>query len=269
MILERTDYRSILNEIFEARCSKNPKYSLRAFARDLEISSSRLSQVLRGNYGISKRAALAITEKLDFSEIEKNYFCDMVEAAHGRDKKKKEISQKRIQELQVANQNFATLHLDYFATISDVIHFTILELTYVDGFQSNIEWISKQLGVQKFRVEQAIQRLVRLELLDTSGKVWKDTQASLATTTDTPSQALKDFYIQLWAKAQRALVERSVQERDMSSITFAFDSNQLPKAKEHIKNFRRQMDSFSKESDKKDSVYCLSIQFFNLLEKQV
>ena len=44
----------------ESRCQRNPKYSLRAFARDLAISAPRLSRVLSGTEGISRSAATSL-----------------------------------------------------------------------------------------------------------------------------------------------------------------------------------------------------------------
>lgn len=51
------DYRNLLKEKLSKRLSLNPKYSLRAFARDLSISSGQLSLVLNGKKGISPERA--------------------------------------------------------------------------------------------------------------------------------------------------------------------------------------------------------------------
>ncbi len=47
-----------------ARKARNPRYSLRAFARDLRLSHATLSQMLRGRRPISSRAALLLGQRL-------------------------------------------------------------------------------------------------------------------------------------------------------------------------------------------------------------
>ena len=78
------DYRDYLKYVLRLRCSRNRHYSQRAFARDIQIVPHRLSQVLRGKQGISRKAALKMSESLNMSESETQYFCDLVDSLHCR-----------------------------------------------------------------------------------------------------------------------------------------------------------------------------------------
>ena len=49
---------------FSKRKLRNETYSLRAFARDLGVSASRLSEILSGKLGISEKTAETIASKL-------------------------------------------------------------------------------------------------------------------------------------------------------------------------------------------------------------
>ena len=75
-------YRSILKDELLRRIRQNPRYSLRAFARDLRLSPSRLSEVLSGKQGLSRQAAKAITERLGWRGSEAERFIDLVESQH-------------------------------------------------------------------------------------------------------------------------------------------------------------------------------------------
>ncbi|MGZ3710379.1 MAG: hypothetical protein ACXVBE_01430 [Bdellovibrionota bacterium] len=46
------DYREKIRQAMESRAARNPRYSMRSFAKDLGISPSRLSEVLKGRYGL-------------------------------------------------------------------------------------------------------------------------------------------------------------------------------------------------------------------------
>ena len=61
-------YQKYLKDEFERRKQRNSSYSLRAYARDLELPSSKLSQYLTGDCGISGKKAGEIARKLVLSE---------------------------------------------------------------------------------------------------------------------------------------------------------------------------------------------------------
>lgn len=63
----------LLNEVFQKRIARNPKYSLRAFARDLNLEPSLLSKILRNHYPINESMLRRVATSLDYSyaEIEK------------------------------------------------------------------------------------------------------------------------------------------------------------------------------------------------------
>lgn len=83
-------YRSMLREEHKKRATKNTKYSLRAFARDLEMHPGRLVSVLKGHYGISPHAARGIAEKLNFTPEQTTLFYNLVKAQHGRSRKERD-----------------------------------------------------------------------------------------------------------------------------------------------------------------------------------
>src|SRR2546430_13739191 len=69
-LLADTDYRRVLRKELESRCRTSPRYSLRAFARDLKISPSRLSEILSGKQGLSRAAARGIRSAEHTSELQ-------------------------------------------------------------------------------------------------------------------------------------------------------------------------------------------------------
>src|SRR3954469_18927897 len=70
------DLREFLQREFQRRTGRNRRYSLRAFARDLDCDHSTLSQWLRGTRPISFDAEQHIFDRLDL---------DLTERARARD----------------------------------------------------------------------------------------------------------------------------------------------------------------------------------------
>lgn len=59
------DVNSLIRNEFEAKKSKNKNYSLRALARDLDVSVSTLSESLNGKHKLSYKSLERILAKLD------------------------------------------------------------------------------------------------------------------------------------------------------------------------------------------------------------
>jgi uncharacterized protein (TIGR02147 family) len=265
MVTREKNYRSLLREELEVRCERNPRYSLRAFARDLGITSSRLSEVLTGRYGLSRQAAQAIAEKLGWNESESVIFCDLVDSEHARTKKAKAEAKSRLE----SGSEYQQLTLDSFQVISDWYHYAILELTLVHDFKSDPKWIARRLGISDHIVNAAIDRLKRLDLLiEKNGRLCA-TSGFTASPSGIPSDALKKFHRQLLEKAVSSIHLQTVDERDISHVVLAVDRSQVKEAQEEIKKFRRGFDARFGKASKKDEVYCLGVTFFRLQEKTI
>ena len=130
-------YHDILFQELDRRKSLNNSYSLRAFARDLDISASGLSQILSRKQGVSIKVADKIVGKLTCSENEKKWFCESVGALHARSSKVKIKCKSKIDEYENSKTEFSVIQLEYFKVISDWHHFAILELTHIKGFKSD------------------------------------------------------------------------------------------------------------------------------------
>ena len=262
------DYRSLLSREYERRSLHNPRYSLRAYARDLSIAPSRLSEIFNKKSGLSRKRAEKLAFVLDFNAYEKEVFCTLVETEHARSKAKKNLAREKLEKFQ-SDTKFENLNLDVFRAIADWYHLAIIELTYLKDFKSDIVWIAKKLGITQTQTKIALDRLTRLGLLtrNREGHVRSKNEFN-ATPDGVPSEAIKKSHHQLLAKAISALYTQSVGERDFSAMMLSLDKRKLNEAKTWIKEFRRKFCKKISQDYKRDGLYCLSIQFFNILNKE-
>ena len=265
--MQYTNYRDFLQAELDKRKEINTYYSLRSFARDLGISAPRLSQVLSAKKGISAKAADDIADKLRLNKEDMDWFTSSVKAEHSRSQKEKKAFQERFQELQENATTFTNLQLEYFKVISDWYHYAILEMTHIEGFKSDLDWISETLNIDREKVREAINRLKSLELLEEVNGKLVDRFVALMTPNDTPSDSLKKINSQLLKKANEAIYLQGVSEREISSNILSISKEDLPEFKKRIRKFRRNIDK-DLSMNKKDTVYSLNIQFFNLTTYQ-
>lgn len=263
MLNPNLDYRTILKDEFEERCKHNRSYSLRAFARDLEVGSGRMTEILKGKQGVSRRSAIHIAAKLGYNDSERELFCDIVDSSCSRSVVRRKLAAIRLEKYR--DRKDQTLTLDAFHVIADWYHFAILELCQLKGFKSDINWIAKRLGIAPKLIELAIDRLLRLDLLEMKENGEYVTREEFtASPSGMPSEAIKNFHTQVMEKALLALRTQSLSERDFSTMVFAFDKKQMPKAKEVLKEFRRNFSKHVGPSDDKNCVYALSMQLFQI-----
>ncbi len=261
------DYRAKLKAELAARCKANPGYSLRAFARDLTFSPQRLSDILNGHQGLSLESAKRIAARLNLSSREAQKFCDQVESLHARSQVKRDLAARRLALSSVDVLESRALSLDSFQVISDWYHYALMELTRTAGFKNDIDWISVRLGLPQSTVSAGMERLKRLEILEEVKGLLRPTKGFVFSPSDIPSDAIKSFHRQVMEKALNAMSACSIDERDFSAVTMAINSSRMAEAKAEIKKFRRKFSNRLESGGDKDSVYCLSVQFFELTSK--
>jgi len=89
------DYKILITTDFSLRVSYNPSYSLRAYAKDLEVSVGYLSKIFNGKSEIALDTAIKIFPKMGFSEDELSYIYPLVEWNTTKDlNKKNELGKK-------------------------------------------------------------------------------------------------------------------------------------------------------------------------------
>lgn len=258
-------YRFFISRELQARKRRRSGYSLRAFARDLNMPAPKLSQVLSGTCGISRERGALIAESLGLPQDERELFLCQIEAEHSRSPKARLQAQKKLITLD-EKDDFGPLALDRFKIISDWYHSALLELPQLKRFRSDPKWISNRLGVDKSKIESAIERLLDFGMFIRN----KDTQElertknHLATPSGISAKEIREHHSQILSKADQALETFPISQRDFSAITMAIDSSRLEEAREKLKEFRREFCKDIQKSKNKDRVYCLSIQFFPL-----
>lgn len=258
-------YQDFLLDEFRARRSRNPDYSLRAFARDLGMPASKLSQNLRGLCGISVAKAETIADKLQMRDDDRRLFLALVESQHARSRVARQQAANSLE--RIRRDKMEELTVEQFAVMRDWYHLAILEMTEMEGFKGDLNWMASRLDLPVDIVREAVARLEELGLLDTKIEPWRQTKKELELPSGLPSRAVREHHRQILTKAIVALDESGVEEREYSTQTFAIPQSALPELKSLIREFQRKVGRLSYGS-KPNDVYALAIQLFPLLEKE-
>lgn len=252
-------YRIFLNDALKLRQLKNPNYSLRAYARDLGISTAHLSEVLNGKSHLSPDRASKLVLKLGLSEVDQETFIDLVEVEAPGDSPAKRRAKQRLSskfmELKVLSEGA-------FTPISEWYFLPLLELIPISPQPHSMEHFASRLGLSTAKVEAALEVLVQNGFISQCDGNFVVNDPALTTTNEIPSTTIRNYYRTTLQRAENAIEEQTLEQRDFSVANIALSKKKLGMVKERIRQFRRQLALDLAEDAGKDAVYTLSICFF-------
>lgn len=265
MIFEHKSCRNYLKEVLAERILSNPNYSLRAFSRDLSLSPGFLSSVLSGSRRLSSEMGNKVADNLKLNSKEKEYFI----ATIALESEKHPLKRERILDEMASLRGKEKLHdlsIDAFKAISDSLHFSILALLDLEGFDPTIDNISKKLGVSGVVIESALERLLRLELIYKNKRgLLKKNHDMVMFKTEQTNEALRNFYKQTLNRAIQSIDKHDLDQRYMSSRTIAVDPESLDEAKQIARKAMDDISNLFEQGKNKSEVFHVGLQIFNFL----
>lgn len=241
-----------LQRTYAERCRRNPQYSLRAFAKSLEIDSSTLSALIRRKRPLTGKTAKRLIASIGISDP--SHAQALLLGALG--------------ETEDGAPVYQQLDMQAAEVISSWEHFAIRSLLQLDGYRPGTKQIARRLNIPHGVALEALTRMEKLGLVVADGDAWRDTGKNLATPSNIPSPALREALRQCMVKAIDSLEKDPLDVRDMSGMTMAINSKKLAEARKLIMDFRRKLCAFLEEGQK-DAVYRLNIQLFPLSQEEI
>lgn len=245
----------LLQKKFRESQLKNARFSQRAFAQKLGVSSGALSEMMQGKRSISAGQKKRIAEALQLSPQEQlDFFDDDLP-----------------DNLKPVRHEYFRLSVDQFHLISDWWHFAILNLLRTRGFQAEQSWLATRLGLPTKVVTDAWDRLIRLGHLKREGAKVTRQHPRIETTDDFFDLSIRKAHVEDLKLIEKSLLEGKLDERDHTSITIAVPKKNMKRAKELIRIFQ---DQFAEEVEAGprelgDEVYRLSMSFFPLTKPRL
>ncbi|HPI39850.1 MAG TPA: DUF4423 domain-containing protein [Pseudobdellovibrionaceae bacterium] len=260
------DPRDYIQVAFKYKQLKNPSFSVRAWARQMGLKHHALlaavmakKRILKANLSCELKPYLQFTD-----DSESRYFDLLVSYANSTRVEEKKFYLNLMQELLPKNQVY--LDLDILPMISEWEHSAVLELYNTIDFEPNPHWIAKRLNISTLQSEKILERLIRLGLLqkDSEGKFSRQ-DIHFKSVSDVPNNYIRHFHKQMLQKAQQALDNQAVAEREFRGLTLAIDSQKISEAQKLIRDFVTKFNlQMGAASPLKDQVFQLNIQFFSL-----
>lgn len=266
-IVNYSDYRSFLKDLYLFRKTQNGRYSYRQFSLDLGLQHSNyLHLVVQGKRNLSLDAVRKIESSLKWTANQKKFFSNLVLFNQSQDAEERETHRQTLMKL--LGKKRVVLHQDQFLYFSTWYIPVLREIIALKGFVSNLSWISKKLKphVDESLVRDGLSILERLGMIQKVKGKWTQTQEHFTTGTEVTSDMLFHYHKEMLKLSVQSL-KLKAKERDVSAMTMTLSQEQFQWLKNKIDEFR---DEIQQElQDKKDNpvmVGQLNIQFFPVTE---
>lgn len=253
---KRYDFKDYLQEQLNSRVQKNPNYSMRAFAKHLQLDSSHLSKILRSERPLSPTLIESLGVKLGLTT-------DMIEDY------KRGTPQPYQRKLHlIPKEKISQLAIQQFQMLSEWQHTAILELIAHTEFQPKTEWIAQQLNIPLATAESSIRRLVECGALFISeaGRWIKTSPETVTESMDTEIQHLaqKRLLKDLLQKTIHVLEGSESSPRQLLISMVMTNSFKIQEAQTKIRNFQKEILTFLSTTDQRDSLYQVQLAFHPL-----
>lgn len=242
----------IIRKDFAERKEKNPRFSLRSYAQRLGLSSGSLSDLLNAkrNWQISKTRAAEIAEKLSMSEKDRNKLLLKMDLPP------------KFQKSEITKDNYDML--------TDWTYYPVLFSFDLPKEHHRPEAIAKKMGIPESKVQAVIDDLIRRKFLVRNQLNEVCRPETFLTTTDgeadvakaPPGALIRKHHEISLDLAKRALLEQPSEVRDITSLTFAGNKQQLSALREEIRKLYEKASTLATLDQDPDTVYRLSVQLF-------
>lgn len=237
---------NFLQSIFNERRARNPKYSLRAYARSLKIHSATLSALLSGKRPLSTKQAVIFLDRLGISD----------------ENQRLQLLGTLLNTPAPAEDPYVPLDLERFAVIRDWEHTAVLGLLSLDPRADEMR-MARRLRLPVSRLQEALSRLERIGQIEKTAEGWKLASPRHSVMPQVPSADVRESHRQFSGKAIESLNDDPMEIRDFSGMTLTVNPDKMPQIRDAIASFRRRLCRIA-DDEKSREVYRLNIQFFPL-----
>lgn len=238
------DFRLFLKERFEEVKKQRPGWSYAGWAKRVGVRSpATLFMLVHGQRNPGPKLIELLIKDLKLNEKEAEFFRDLVRLKKVRNDPALTVLLMEKLSVRSAAGSFHTLDLEQFESISNWHFYAIRQLTRLRDFKNDPKWIARKLRfpVPVPKIRAAIRTMLDLGHLEKTSSGLRAGRAQLATSNDIASEGLKRFHEQTLENAKTSLRSMEPSKREISGVTFAMNRDDLPKAKELIRRFQRDL----------------------------
>ncbi|HWU44978.1 MAG TPA: TIGR02147 family protein [Bdellovibrio sp.] len=221
---------SILNKAWQRLQKKNASYSLRALARDLDLSPSYVSRIMKGQKRLPAEQVPSFAKALRMDETA------VVSL-------KKSLMQNFIQDVPLASSSPSSSALfdeaseKDFSLLDPWYKIALLDLATCGDLPNDPSLVGRRLGISLSEARQAIVELKEQGYLEVENSFLRKTNRLLRFPTTKSHPSIREYHRTMLKKAAEAMLatdQESFEMRSINSISVAANPAQIAKARARL-----------------------------------
>ncbi|MBR4559534.1 MAG: TIGR02147 family protein [Fibrobacter sp.] len=267
-VLDYLEYREFLKDWFVETKKDNPFTSYRYLGQKTGVDPAWLVRVFQKEGHLNEGTLPAFIRLCGLDDRRAEYFKTLYR--FNKTKAKQALSELyyRLMELRsMETRVLSAPELSYFGSWACAALRALIGIT---KDTSDIGKLGKSLSpaISQDEARSALGILKQLGLVVPDGNGgWNITDQIISTGGEVKSQAVRDFHRHTLELAQESIDRHKPEDRDISSVVFTADEDDLPEIRHRIEEFRRGLLQFARKSERADRVYALNIAMFPLSDK--
>lgn len=237
----------LLSKYFKRKKKKNPRYSVRAFARDLGVAPSFASNLLNGKKMISAQKLDRLSQVLDLDEAVIAMLTKSV------------VPVAKVNPL----SEFEPIENKNLSFINPWFNVAILDLMTCINFNPDPKEISRRLGIHEIEVINSLKLLESLGLAKKTTDGYKKTDRLLRVPVKQSLREIREFHRVMIKKSLLHLTENDYENRLITGVTIATNRENIKKAKAKMNEAMHEITQILCEGDCTE-LFQLNLQLFQL-----
>lgn len=259
------NFNGIILELFKRKKEQNQSYSLRALARDMKLSPSYMSRVLRGEKTLTPQRLKKLFRILDVDiETQAKLKSLFVINKMGSDYKNL---------VQIKNEDshlrFKKLPQSKLSILTKWYYVPVLELMTTSGFDLSAGEISRRLGISKYMVQESVEALLKLNILEKSENKITRSNSHIRLDSSVSKPEIRQYHSAMINKANeelRKVDDESFSLRLITGITIGANVEKLEMAKSILNDAIHKASKILKDPMATE-VYQINLQLFPLSKR--
>ena len=272
LVQDYENYRDYLRDWYAWMKESSPQFSYRTFSKWAGFKSpNQLQLIIQGKRNITRQTLGVFTRILKLKRREARYFEILVNLNQASTAESKAGYLKDLSDYYKRHGD--ELKHNQYEYLTKWYYAVLRELVTTKGFKSERHALARRIGhgVTPRQVDEALEKLIALELLTKEGKdSLKQSEAVITTGAETAEAASYFYHDQMLKLALSALKEQMPDERNFSAITLACRNEDVPEIAQILNDCRRQVLSYLENRGpcEDEDVYQLNLQMFRVTKKR-
>lgn len=244
-----------LKVTYSKKKEKFPKFSMRQFAKKMNIPPGRLSEIINGKRNMTFNLANQFAQVFLLTSEEKKYFNQLI------------INQNKLKTKKVLKRDL--IDAKEFPKVNHWHYFALLCLVEIYGESYSEKNYAERMQLSEGKIKELLISLEQAGLIFKGENNYKVAIDSTTTSQDLTSNDILNFHLELLKEITQRLTVVPVSKRDVEALILPVSEKSLPRAKRQIRSFvNKFQERFNKELKKSSTetikAYTLCVQLIPL-----